>query len=718
MKYIFSSLFLFFLSASFSTSLHPTSLNTYKIFEADGKVGMTDDQGNVLIPAAYDDIGWSKGELSPVSNTIGYRIGSSWGLISLKNERITSAEYSQLYHSGGGVIVAAKKGKITKHDFLGLISSQGKQVLPFKYTSIDVSGLRAIVSNRAGRQYVYGVVDFGDKTIIPIKYKDVKPLGSLRFAVKNSLNKIAIYSDQGSKMMDFSLDSISKFDQGFARIFKDHQQGMIDVTGKVVAEPVYQSVKVNNRQVEVKEFNEWMALSLNSVKAKSWSYNELEPYGENLYLTESNQKTWIVDREGNALSSTLNDYIGSIIKGKSSFKRQNKWGVLRANGSVMMEANFDSLIIDGDMIYGMVKRSDGPKWSLYDTFSIKKSIYEYDVIRTKTKNFYPVQRQGYWGFIDRTGEEVIHCVYDEVGKFYGNHVMVKFHDQYGIIDKYGEWQLLPQLHPLQMINEDLYLEKSSEITKLKSIDQGTVYFTENLLEVKEGYLLEHLSDGSLWKIDYRGRIVNENNNRGKSRSNEKYQEILPPSEGLYGVKINGAYGFIDSRNRLRISNRYESIGAFSEGFAAIKLRNKWGFIDKSEKLIVQPNYDKKSVFVDGLAIVVQNRLYGIIDKKGQTLISPQYDLIERLQNGRFLISKNNLYGLLDKSGKLIVNVKYEALEDLNNDQIVVRKFDQYGVVDLFGVDIIPVIYDELKFDPRFNEYLVMKKSKWKKAGIR
>ncbi|MEL7004672.1 MAG: WG repeat-containing protein [Bacteroidota bacterium] len=512
MRYFLSSVLLIFFAASYSTPLRPLALNTYKIFEADGKVGMVDDEGNVLIPAEYDHIGWSRGELIPVNNTIGYRIAGKWGLISLKNQKITPAEYAQLFHANGGVLVAGKKGRVTQRNFLGLISTQGKEVLPFKYTSIEVKGLRAVVSTSDGRKYNYGVVDFSNKVIIPIRYKEVRSLGALRFAVKNEQGKIAIYSDQGVQMIDFKLDSIANFSKGYASIFVNHQEGLINTTGELVVKPIYQSTKANNGQVEVKPFNTWVALDLDNKSQANWSHTDLTPYSGNKYLARSNGKVWIVNREDIEQSCIENNYVGSIISGKSSFRKGNKWGVLNVNGDVLIDAKFDSILVEGDIIYTLNKKNGQLKWSLYDTFGIKKSNYEYDFIRSKTNSYYPVFRNGYWGFIDRSGEEVIHCVYDEVGDFNSGNVVVKFHGDYGVVDKYGEWKVLPQTGKLELINEELYLLRSNKLTTLKSIEEGTVYFTENMLEVKNGYLLEHLADGNLWKINFSGRIVKEKNN--------------------------------------------------------------------------------------------------------------------------------------------------------------------------------------------------------------
>jgi hypothetical protein len=47
---------------------------TYQTFEENGKVGMKDDSGNVVLPPSFEALGWSDGNFSVVGDVTGYRL--------------------------------------------------------------------------------------------------------------------------------------------------------------------------------------------------------------------------------------------------------------------------------------------------------------------------------------------------------------------------------------------------------------------------------------------------------------------------------------------------------------------------------------------------------------------------------------------------------------------------------------------------------------------
>src|SRR5688572_27914774 len=81
-------------------------LADYQLFYENGKAGVRDQDGNVLIPAAFDALGWSDGSFSVVNSVTGYRSEGRWGLINLKKELITTVHYENLTSGGGDRVVA------------------------------------------------------------------------------------------------------------------------------------------------------------------------------------------------------------------------------------------------------------------------------------------------------------------------------------------------------------------------------------------------------------------------------------------------------------------------------------------------------------------------------------------------------------------------------------------------------------------------------------
>ena len=704
--FFYLTIFLFF-NASFSSAG-----NDYELFSDHGQQGLKNDEGSVVIPAKYESLGWTRGKLQVVNNTIGYKTPEGWGLISLANEIITPPEYTQIYPSRGQLLIAARKGKISQRDFLGVISTSGKVVLYFKYASIDVSDLRAIVSNKSGNKYQYGVVDLGGKEVIPIEYNEIVPLGNLRFGVRNTDGKMAIYNDKGKQVVGFELDSISNFKSGYAVVFENHLRGLINSSGILVAPVESRDFDVTGSTPKKVGFDEWHILDEQNQKdQQTLRADKVIPIDSHTWQLVANNKTWLIDSTGAMVTLGTYDDLLSIQSEMYAFKKGSQWGVMKKNSEVILPAKFDSVYFNKEMLYCREHISSVNKWSLYDAHGIKKSVQLYDAIGEETSYLYPVKKGEYWGCINRQGEEVIHCVYDEIQPAVDGLLAVKFHGEYGVIDKQGRWVVFPQKKFLKVINDKFYLELDRALTNLKSFEEGTIYFTENKVEVFDSYLVEHLSDGGVWKVDFSGRILN------KSATNDRYEEVRAPSEGYYPVKINGQYGFVDNQNRLRIANRYDDVGNFKEGFAAIKLIGHWGFIDKRERIVVQPLYSSVSEFMDGLAIVSTEKGFGLIEYNGDKVSAFDYDSIYHEANGRYVVLKGDKKGLINKQGRLIVNPKYDELVDVGNGHVIVKKFGKYGVLDLNGVDVIPLMYDQLTYDNTKSCYLAMKKSGWKDIQI-
>ncbi|ELR71271.1 hypothetical protein C900_02886 [Fulvivirga imtechensis AK7] len=713
MKDIFYLLIFVFFSSSFFTDLtaFPSGSADYQLFEREGKQGLKDNEGNILISASYDELGWSKGPFEVFNNVLGYRQGSQWGVISLQNEIIIANRFSQLYPGAKNMLIAGIKDPASHRHLMGVVTIEGKEVLPFQYASIRLTDLRAIVSTRQGSKYVYGVVDFDNKTVIPSQYADISFLGSLRFAVRNGEGKTAIFNDKGKQVLGFELDSISNFRHGYALTYENHLRGLINLDGAILQPVKYKDFKVSGDGVKALDFNQWHVISNDNQELKRMRYDALLPYGKGLTEVRANDKTWLINTEAEALTPKNYDQLKGFDSGFVAFRIDSRWGVMDDQYNVLMPARFDSVFLSEGMIYTREMIHGKLMWSMYDELGVKKSHYNYDEIGKRTSHLYPVKRQGHWGFIDRSGEEVIHCVYDEVSPFVDGLSAVGFHREFGIVDKTGDWIVLPQKARIRVINDQYYVTNDGRLTTLKSLDEGTIYFTENPLEIKENYLLEHLSDGTIWKIDFQGRMVKP------AFSSDRYQEVRAPSEGFYAAKIDGKYGFIDAQNRLRIANRYDEAGSFSEGLAAVKLMGRWGFIDKLERLVIQPLYNKEAIFKNGLAVVSNDKGSGLITPEGKPACPFDFDAIERLDNGRFIAKKGNKTGLINESGRIIINVKYEELQDLNNGYAIVKLFGQYGLVDLNGVDIIPIAYDQLIYDPNNGNYLAMKKSQWESVSL-
>ncbi|HYP12494.1 MAG TPA: WG repeat-containing protein, partial [Bryobacteraceae bacterium] len=85
-----------------------------------------------------------------------------------------------------------------------------------------------------------------------------------------------------------------------------------------------------------------------------------------------------------------------------------------------------------------------------------------------------------------------------------------------------------------------------------------------------------------------------------SRSNDMNLSAGP---GLFPVKVNGKYGFIDRNGKILVNPQFDDAGMFEDGRAPVALGKSWGFIDRAGKLVIHPQYELADPFSDGLALV-------------------------------------------------------------------------------------------------------------------
>ncbi|MEO7989612.1 MAG: WG repeat-containing protein [Chryseolinea sp.] len=680
----------------------------YSVFEENGKVGLKNDQGKVLIPAQHEALGWSDDTFSTLGDVTGYKSNGHWGLINLSNHRITKAEFEEIFPGDASLIIARKKSTLSLRTVTGCVSLSGKEIIPFEYDGIKISSLRAIVFTKIGNQFKYGLIDLTNRTLIPQQYKNIQPLGSLRYAIENFDKKTALFTDNGKQITEFNIDSLSTFKQNTAIIYQNLQQGLIDREGSVQIEAIYREIKINDDgKVYARGANEWSFLDGNATIKQKLRADSIASIGKNLFQIKTAGKITLTDNQLRPITSIRFDYLGNFKKGKAIFSLGRKFGLVRQDGSVLLAPKFNDLKRDGDFLIARNKVDGKSSWTLLDSLGVQLSNKVYESIGYFNGSFFPVLNRNFFGGINSLGTEIIACAYDSLLQVYEGNVVVKFRNQYGIISLKEEWLVTPRSNKLEIVGKDRFLEFAPTQTYLKSIDGNVIYFTQNKIEVRAGMMFEYLPSGTVWEIDLNGVIVNR-----QVQPEGSIQKIFPETEGLRGIQKNGQYGFVDSRGRLRIANRYDGIKPFQQNLAAIKILGKWGFINHEDKIAIQPTYEEVSSFENGFAMVKQKGMYGLIDLNGKQILPTRYSHLKLLRDAYVLIEQQNLIGLADIQGKVWINPKYHHLDYASDGYVIIERDGKYGVITLQGISTIPLVYDGISFDASTDSFLALKKSPW------
>lgn len=677
----------------------------YNVFEENGKVGLKDEQGNVLIPASYEALGWSDGTFSIINNTTGYKYNDSWGIIGLDNHSITKAEFLSLTPTEGNLLIAHKRSSVSTHALAGCLNTSGKEVIPFQYEGLKVNSLRAVVFSKTGEKYKYGLVDLDNKPVIPLEYQHIKFLGGLRYAVEDFNNKQALYADDGKPLTGFIFEDISSFKKNYAVISQGHLQGVIDRNGLLRIQPSYKTIILDeNGSAKGRRQDEWIILDGQNKTLQKVNADTLLSLNHNLYGLKKDNSFFLVNDQFKEVAKESFSTIRPFKGNKAIVTRDDRYGMINSTGNLVIDCKYEEVKSEKNYILARLKSN---QWILLDSSGNRRTPKTYERIEPFNESLFRVQNRNYQGTINSDGREIISCVYDSMLQYYDDKLVVKFHNAYGVIDLKENWLVAPQPQRQYLIAPDRYLQKQGSTTFLKSFDGNIIYFTENPLAVKDDCLIESLTNGGTWKIDLEGRIISR-----QLPPADPYELICSESEGLRGIKKNGRYGFVDDQGRLRIANRYEDIKPFQETLSGVKILGKWGFINHQEKLVIQPVYEETSLFENGIAIVMQKDLYGLIDTQGKVVLPVRYASITRLPSKRFMIENEGLKGVADFDGRMIVAPKYDKVTDISNGYIIVERDGKHGLITAQGISTIPMIYDYLGYDEENSRYLAVKHAAW------
>jgi len=679
----------------------------YQTFEENGRVGMKDDEGHVVIPPSFEALGWSDGNFSVAGEVTGYRLQGLWGIINLKKEFVTKAEFENLTYSGGENIVARRKINSVSYKS-GCLNLRGEIKIPFVYDGIQIQGLRAIVFNLSKSQYRYGIVDYNNKPILPLGYKYIRPLGTLRYAVENDQGQIALFNESGSPVTEFSIDSVSSFYKNYAIVHQDHLQGLIDRDGLTKLETKYQAITISeDGKIFIQLPNEWSFINDKNETKKQIFTDELRALNDKSFYFKKGNHWGVLDDNWQPLIPALYEKVLEISKDRYLAIRASKHGLIDGKNGTVIPFSFDSLEYSNPLLRAYRK---GNGWQLIDLSGKILTTRSYEKIQSLTRELFSIKSKGFYGIADSKGREIVHCVFDSIATPMDGLIAVKFKGKYGIIDVNENWRIAPQDFPLQTINRNVYLQRQPDNAFIKTFSGEIKYFSPYQLKFNEQDFVETLPNGIEKTVGYDGVIIH------RVDPPESTEEVFRESEGFRGMRKNGRYGFVDKDGKLRIANRYDSIGEFHEGMAPVKLIGRWGFVDVNDRVAINPNYDNASTFSGGTAIVSRNKKFGVIDKVGNTVLPLRYDRVT-IQSDSYLLTLSDLNGLADLKGNVTIEPRFDSIVTAGNNMQIVCRDEKCGVVTNQGLSVVPMIYDNLTFDTARNIFIAEKKSQVKEMTL-
>jgi hypothetical protein len=334
------------------------------------------------------------------------------------------------------------------------------------------------------------------------------------------------------------------------------------------------------------------------------------------------------------------------------------------------------------------------------------------------KTFFPVEKNGKWGFIDRTGKIVIPLQFDGANEFHEGLALVTAGGKRLFIDTTGHVVITPQFDIVDNFSEGLAAVNigQTRIPNLGLISNpgkwGYIDQTGKLVIPLKFTHAEDFSEGLAGVRDGdRGGFIDH---AGKFVFDVPLDVTLGFHEGMVGVLLRGTVTYFD-RTGKKIPTPVDygpKSNSFFEGLVPISIKGKWGFMDRTGKLAIGPQFEDAEDFSEGLApIKVRspetvwcppdasgNRagagmMYGYIDKTGKMIVPAVFNSAEPFSEGVAAVSKCDEAFFIDKAGRTVISGGFRYASSFSGGlahyEIMTESGLQEGYVDKTGKRIWP-----------------------------
>lgn len=697
-------LFSFLFSIAFSL----LASDEFVIFEKNGLYGLKDSNGKIAVPPIYEKLGWSDASQGIMHNTIGFKKGNLWGLISTNNKILQEAKYYSLQQFDEQLLKASIKGKFSNHLFHGILNSKGNTVVDFLYFSIEKLKSGFLVS-KYDSTIKYGVLDYSEKPIVPINYRSIEEKSKLFIATDFNL-ELDLYDHFGG-VIDSSLDSLTNLSEGHVA-FKDGYAAYISDKGTIVGDFLNKEVDIAAGSVVFTPFPKWSVYDGEELM--------LQTHADSIKLLEAGiYQAFVNGSQQLLLSDTVLRLAGSLLKDvtQNAFVLKNnktaKWSVISRQDQEEIVSGYDS-IFSTQMGFWVKQKK---YWTFLDQYGQKKNPFRYHKVKKGINDQFIVLLENYWGILDGLGNKVTTCKYDQIAPLH-DYYKVNYLSKYGLMATSGSWKIGAEyidvyvfddmlvgktVHGYSYVRNDRIV--STRAMKPLSISEGALIVSQDsllgIMDLK-GHIrvypnYEKIIDRGAYFELKRGNNVKVVHSKGYEvyGSELLLQEAIGCSEDLFLIKKNNKWGFLDLKGRLRISNRYDSAKLYSEGLSAVLINGRWGFIDKEENLAIQPYYDQASSFSNGCSVVKIGSKFGIIDTEGSELVNIIWKNISKLPTGGYSLEDfEGKFGLISAKGKILLRPSYNTLQDYG-DKVIVSNHGRVGVIDYSGRQLFKTDFKEI-----------------------
>ena len=309
------------------------------IIEKEGKKGLVNTSlGEIIIPVQYLDI-------SSLTDTYdnGYIVkneSNKLGVISADKKKILEEKYDDIKHvTGNNYYVVVENGTTE------VIDSTGQVILDKGFDSIEGIDLNNFIIIKNNN---YGVINKNGETLIDTNYNNIKYAFSNYYIVQKE-GKYGIIDTQNNTLIENKYENIAYIKEAdiFEAEREDYKTDIIDRNFNVVLESIIVSeLNIENGYMRIREDDEY---SYYNFKLEEKTNKEV--LGTNtLFLVKENGKYGYVNKDGDKIVDCIYDDATEQNEfGYCAVKKDGLWGAIKSDGTIIVKPSLnldDYLYID------------------------------------------------------------------------------------------------------------------------------------------------------------------------------------------------------------------------------------------------------------------------------------------------------------------------------------------------------------------------------------
>ncbi len=276
------------------------------------------------------------------------------------------------------------------------------------YSELKTHATRLILVSALTTSFVSALAQKADLS----KYDKLVESSDMTITIKNE--KYGVINGRGIEVAPPHYDAAFHFIQGaYGKLVKDRKMGIIDTNGRWIVPLQYDEIEYNGQ-----------------------AFTEVNGKIKGAFIVKKDNKWGVINTEGTMIMAMEHGYFSGFVNGFGTiYKETYKEGVINGLGQMITPMIYEDISEPQD---GFAAAKKNGKWGFISTSTGKEIVsFKYDWAYKFFDGRGSVKIGEREGFVDSTGREVIPVIYEDVSPFSEGFAAVKKNGKWGFVDLNG-----------------------------------------------------------------------------------------------------------------------------------------------------------------------------------------------------------------------------------------------------------------------------------------